>query len=70
MKDRENEPACIDGAKRLCRNTTAARLSTCRQLALGDIRSTIEYVNDIAEVSMNGTIDEVTEKHSANHRRQ
>jgi hypothetical protein len=52
------------------KNTTAVRLSTCRQLVLGGIRSTAEYVNDIAEVCMNGTIDEVTEKRSTNCRRQ
>ncbi len=33
------------------------------KLALEDIRRTAEYASDIAEVAMNDTIDEVTEKH-------
>jgi hypothetical protein len=39
------------------------------KLALEDIRRTAEYASDIAEVAMNDTIDEVTEKHSANRRK-
>lgn len=39
------------------------------KLALEDIRRTAEYASDIAEVAMNETIDEVTEKHNA-HRRK
>jgi hypothetical protein len=38
-------------------------------LALEDIRRTAEYASDIAEVAMNDTIDEVTEKHIANRRK-
>ena len=39
------------------------------KLALEDIRRTAEYASDIAEVAMNDTIDEVTEKHIANRRK-
>ncbi len=39
------------------------------KLALEDIRRTAEYASDIAEVAMNETIDEVTEKYSAHSRR-
>jgi phosphate uptake regulator len=39
------------------------------KLALEDIRRTAEYASDIAEVAMNDTIDEVTEKHSTNRRK-
>jgi hypothetical protein len=39
------------------------------KLSLEDIRRTAEYASDIAEVAMNDTIDEVTEKHSANRRK-
>ena len=39
------------------------------KLALEDIRRTAEYAIDIAEVAMNDTIDEVTEKHIANRRK-
>jgi hypothetical protein len=39
------------------------------KLVLEAIRRTAEYASDIAEVAMNETIDEVTEKHNA-HRRK
>ena len=39
------------------------------KLALEDIRRTAEYASDIAEVAMNDTIDEVTEKHSTDRRK-
>jgi phosphate uptake regulator len=39
------------------------------KLALEDIRRTAEYASDIAEVAMNDTIDEVTEKQSTNRRK-
>ena len=39
------------------------------KLALEDIRRTAEYASDIAEVAMNDTIDEVTEKHITNRRK-
>jgi hypothetical protein len=39
------------------------------KLALENIRRTAEYASDIAEVAMNETIDEVTEKHSAHSRK-
>ena len=39
------------------------------KLALEAIRRTAEYASDIAEVAMNETIDEVTEKHKANRRK-
>ncbi len=39
------------------------------KLALEDIRRTAEYASDIAEVAMNETIDEVTEKYSAPSRK-
>jgi phosphate uptake regulator len=39
------------------------------KLALESIRRTAEYASDIAEVAINETIGEVTEKHSASRRR-
>jgi phosphate uptake regulator len=39
------------------------------KLVLEGIRRTAEYASDIAEVAMNDTIDEVTEKHSTNRRK-
>jgi phosphate uptake regulator len=39
------------------------------KLALEDIRRTAEYASDIAEVAINDTIDEVTEKQSTNRRK-
>ena len=39
------------------------------KLALEDIRRTAEYASDIAEVAMNDTIDEVTEKHITDRRK-
>jgi phosphate uptake regulator len=38
-------------------------------LVLEGIRRTAEYASDIAEVAMNDTIDEVTEKHSPTRRK-
>jgi hypothetical protein len=40
------------------------------KLPLEYIRRTAGYASDIAEIAMNKTIDEVTEKHSAKRRRQ
>ncbi len=39
-------------------------------LTLEHIRMTVEYVSNIAISAMNDAIDEVTEKHSNNRRRQ
>jgi phosphate uptake regulator len=39
------------------------------RLALENIRRTAEYASDIAEVAINETIDEVTERHNSNYRR-
>ena len=39
------------------------------KLALESIRRTAEYASDIAEVAINETISEVTEKQSVNRRR-
>jgi phosphate uptake regulator len=42
---------------------------TTIRLTLENIRRTAEYASDIAEVAINETIDQVTERHSSNYRR-
>jgi phosphate uptake regulator len=49
-------------------NCTNMHDQTTIRLTLENIRRTAEYASDIAEVAINETIDQVTERHSPNYR--